>query len=370
MPSFLSPEPKLSFFDDLDYLKDFENEFPAIFYNDALTSKSDFLTEPTMCPQHVDEFNLKDETSLSKCNKEEQNILYFNDLFPFNIIYPDGLKSDEDNDDMALPPRDQRHQYLRFEDLGYTDADSTDFEERLGRIYDREIHRGQSIFTSRAWRRIFKIRGSLVHELILEFFSTFRFGEVVVDLDTTRALQFQLGGVRLIAYSIAGRSQEPEKVTVTDLFYLRGMDVGSVNIPYLLARYLRFREEVWGDDIWRLICEELDDTWAWVAPGPERQQVDAAGALEVAKGAPDVDEGDQAVLAHVQAPQAPAARPARTMAQMLERFKEDVHGMRGALGEQREVLDGMAYDFSRFTTWMVTGLSPHDDQAGVRIKPG
>ncbi|GKB23185.1 hypothetical protein Tco_0862586 [Tanacetum coccineum] len=231
---------------------------------------------------------------------------------------------------IALPPRDQRHQYLRFEGLGYIDADSTDFEERLGRIYDREIHQGQSIFTSRAWRRIFEIRGSLVHELILEFFSTFRFGEVVLDLDTTRALQFQLGGVRcrmrissardflsiapsytlirdlmlrlchrLIAYSITGRSQEPKKVTVTDLFYLRGMDVGSVNIPYLLARYLCFREEVWGDDIWRLICEELDDTWAWVAPGPERQQVVAAGTLEVAKGAPDVDEGDQAVLAHV-----------------------------------------------------------------------
>ncbi|GKG51462.1 hypothetical protein Tco_0541846, partial [Tanacetum coccineum] len=31
----------------------------------------------------------------------------------------------------------------------------------------------------------------------------------------------------------------PEKVTVNDLFYLRGLDVGSVNIPYLLARYLR-----------------------------------------------------------------------------------------------------------------------------------
>ncbi|GKD47331.1 hypothetical protein Tco_1271976 [Tanacetum coccineum] len=43
----------------------------------------------------------------------------------------------------------------------------------------------------------------------------------------------------LIACNIAGRSQAPEKVIVTDLFYLRGMDVGSVNIPYLLARYLR-----------------------------------------------------------------------------------------------------------------------------------
>ncbi|GJX83820.1 hypothetical protein Tco_0333301 [Tanacetum coccineum] len=36
-----------------------------------------------------------------------------------------------------------------------------------------------------------------------------------------------------------GRSQAPEKVTVTDLFYLRGLDVRSVNIPYLLAQYLR-----------------------------------------------------------------------------------------------------------------------------------
>nr|GFB88395.1 hypothetical protein [Tanacetum cinerariifolium] len=65
MPSFPSPEPTVSYFDDLDYLKDFENEFPATVYNDVLTSKLDFLTEPTMCPQHVDEFNLKDETSLS-----------------------------------------------------------------------------------------------------------------------------------------------------------------------------------------------------------------------------------------------------------------------------------------------------------------
>ncbi|GJU36070.1 hypothetical protein Tco_1184424 [Tanacetum coccineum] len=44
---------------------------------------------------------------------------------------------------------------------------------------------------------------------------------------------------RLIACSIAGRSQTPEKVTVTDLFYLRGLDIDSVNIPYLMARYLR-----------------------------------------------------------------------------------------------------------------------------------
>nr|GEW71815.1 hypothetical protein [Tanacetum cinerariifolium] len=57
MPSFSSPEPMVSYFDDLDYFKDFEKEFPAIIYNDALTSKLDILTEPTVNPQHVNEFN-------------------------------------------------------------------------------------------------------------------------------------------------------------------------------------------------------------------------------------------------------------------------------------------------------------------------
>ncbi|GJU61327.1 hypothetical protein Tco_1243162 [Tanacetum coccineum] len=98
MPLLPSPEPMVSYFDDLDYFKDFEKEFLAIVYNDAQTSKSDLLTESILNPQHIDEFNLKDETSFSKCDEEEQNVLYFNDLFSFNVIYPDDSKSDEDND--------------------------------------------------------------------------------------------------------------------------------------------------------------------------------------------------------------------------------------------------------------------------------
>ncbi|GJT37614.1 retrotransposon protein, putative, ty3-gypsy subclass [Tanacetum coccineum] len=109
MPSFPSPEPEVSYFNDLDFFKDFENEFPAIVYNDALTSKLDLLTEPTISPRHIDEFDLKDETSFSKCDEEEQNVLYFNDLFPFNVIYPDDLKLDTDNNnkiDIERPSRD------------------------------------------------------------------------------------------------------------------------------------------------------------------------------------------------------------------------------------------------------------------------
>ncbi|GJR50431.1 hypothetical protein Tco_1400952 [Tanacetum coccineum] len=90
--------PTISCFDDLDFFKDFENEFPAIVYNDAQTSMSNLLTEPILNPQHIDEFNLKDETPLSEYDEEEQNIISFNDLFPFNVIYSDELKTDTDND--------------------------------------------------------------------------------------------------------------------------------------------------------------------------------------------------------------------------------------------------------------------------------
>ncbi|GKD51070.1 hypothetical protein Tco_1280046, partial [Tanacetum coccineum] len=98
MPLFSTPEPEVGYSNNLDFFKDFVNGFPAIVYNDTLTSKSDFLTEPTESPQHIDEFNLKNEKSLSKCDEKEQNVLYFNDLFLFNVIYHDYLKSDMDND--------------------------------------------------------------------------------------------------------------------------------------------------------------------------------------------------------------------------------------------------------------------------------
>nr|GEW95956.1 hypothetical protein [Tanacetum cinerariifolium] len=84
--------PTISYFNDLDDFKDFEKEFPAIVYNDASMSKLDFLTEPTVCPQHIDKFDLKDETSLFECDEEERNVLYFSESISFqrfsSLIYP------------------------------------------------------------------------------------------------------------------------------------------------------------------------------------------------------------------------------------------------------------------------------------------
>ncbi|GJV91360.1 retrovirus-related pol polyprotein from transposon TNT 1-94 [Tanacetum coccineum] len=90
-----SPKPTVDYFDDLDYFKDFENEFPADVYNDGLTSKSDLRTKPLVISECIKEFNLIDETSLSEY--DEEIVSRFNNLF--NDIHHDDLKSEKDDED-------------------------------------------------------------------------------------------------------------------------------------------------------------------------------------------------------------------------------------------------------------------------------
>ncbi|GJZ63348.1 ty3-gypsy retrotransposon protein [Tanacetum coccineum] len=89
----LSPNPIIDH--DLDYFNDFENEFPAIVYNDGLTSKSDLGIKTLVSDDSTDEFNFIDETSLSEY--DEEIISPFNDLF--NDIHSADSKSEIDHDD-------------------------------------------------------------------------------------------------------------------------------------------------------------------------------------------------------------------------------------------------------------------------------
>ncbi|GJV85821.1 hypothetical protein Tco_1525719 [Tanacetum coccineum] len=190
-----------------------------------------------------------------------------------------------------------------------------------------------------------------------------RMSDTKLRLDEANMLCFQLGGARCTmnwrqfifalglhnveemeedgfeAYYISGRGQTPEKVTATDLFYLRSMNQGMANVPYLLVLYLfrhakgrkskakmskghfirRLAEHfrlvsnvIDLDELVKLkICVRLGDTW--VASGPERQP-------DVVAGAPE-------------APQPPVAAQGRIMLQRLARLEEEVHGLRGSMAE-------------------------------------
>nr|GEW22827.1 hypothetical protein [Tanacetum cinerariifolium] len=148
---------------------------------------------------------------------------------------------------------------------------------------------------------------------------------------------------RLIAHTIIGRGQAPEKVTRTDLYFLKSMDREAVNLTCLLVHYL-FRHangRKWGTqmsgghfiarlaDYFRLLTKETPQGATvvdWVSPGPERQQVATDGTLEDVEGAPIVDEVIQVVLTPVQAPQPPPSAVVRTMPQRITRLKEEVYG--------------------------------------------
>ncbi|GJZ56542.1 hypothetical protein Tco_0611735 [Tanacetum coccineum] len=90
---------------DVHDLRFVETKFLTIVFNDTL------MSEPTVSSPNNNKIDFIisfdesdgedyiDETSLSECDEEEQNVLNFNDLFPFNVIYPNDSKSDKDNDD-------------------------------------------------------------------------------------------------------------------------------------------------------------------------------------------------------------------------------------------------------------------------------
>ncbi|GJW18943.1 putative reverse transcriptase domain-containing protein [Tanacetum coccineum] len=491
MPSIPSPEPAVSCFDDLDFFKDFENEFPAIVYNDAQTSKSDLLTEPILNPQHIDEFGLSDETSLSEYDEEEQNVLYFNDLFPFNIIRPDDLKSEKDKDDndiditqslldneihrnwsprmdtaylgntnmayplfsakvdyvnkirqygvltisirhMALLPHKQRYQFLRVQVVDFQGMPELMRDGLFARMaMEHSDEAGIVLFTSQGWRRLFDTRGPLVWELILEFLRMLRFGEFILALGLYTEEEMESPGfarywsesermifgkgdlhdywrdilidedflgpppsytlirdlvLRLchmtMAHIIAGRSQVLENVTVTDLFYLRGLDVRSVNITYLLARYLRrftagrkSRAHISGGQFMGRLAQHfalltVEILGGLIVIALELSMIDMAELvrLQISEDDPAVEEGDQAVPTPIHAPQQPpppSLAVARTVPQRLGRLEEDVQGLRRDVGSLRGLVERSMTDQGRFSTWMRTCMTQLMDASGL-----
>ncbi|GJU73921.1 hypothetical protein Tco_1265326 [Tanacetum coccineum] len=106
------------------------------------------------------------------------------------------------------------------------------------------------------------------------------------------------------------------------------------------------------------ICAEFGDTWAWVPAGPTRQEGDAGGVVKEAPVAPGGGDKDEEM------PQA-VPPPPRTHDERIALLEEEVHGIREVLQGQIEVLDIMASDFSRFTTWTVTSLTRLMNRTGV-----
>nr|GEX70033.1 hypothetical protein [Tanacetum cinerariifolium] len=117
---------KIWYDEDVHNLRSVETEFPAIVFNDNLTSNETLSCEPT-----IDEFDLKDETSLFEYDEVEQNKFGLQERIRRIRLTP--IRH------MALPPCDQRQLRLRYQVEGYIEEIVHDFEQRLGSIFRRHI---------------------------------------------------------------------------------------------------------------------------------------------------------------------------------------------------------------------------------------
>ncbi|GKC03720.1 hypothetical protein Tco_0995330, partial [Tanacetum coccineum] len=215
---------------------------------------------------------------------------------------------------IPLPPRDQRHLWLRYQVVGYTKEIVHDFEQRLETIFGRQVNRVYILdfkgLTSDMRQDLAeRMRMVYTRDDGQELGGARRRSERMIPdkgdlsdywVEISSAMDFLRGAPshtyirdpvrrlchRLISYNIFGRGQAHEKVTTIDLFYLRSMDRGAANIPYLLAQYL------FGHAKGR-------------KSGAREAAGAATGAPKAAEDAHAVDEVAQAGPVPVQAPQPP-----------------------------------------------------------------
>ncbi|GKA11815.1 hypothetical protein Tco_0691361 [Tanacetum coccineum] len=84
----ISSEPTVMYFEDIDYFKDFKNEFPAIVYKDALTPEPEVSSEPTGSAHHAIKVDFDFKISFDESDDEDYTVIYDNDLFCIKYFVP------------------------------------------------------------------------------------------------------------------------------------------------------------------------------------------------------------------------------------------------------------------------------------------
>ncbi|GKC07829.1 hypothetical protein Tco_0999439, partial [Tanacetum coccineum] len=83
--------------EDVHDLGSVETEFPAIVFNDTLTSEAALSCEPTVSSLNNDEIDFR--ISFDESDDEDCTIIFDKNSFSYKIIYVNDLKTDSENDD-------------------------------------------------------------------------------------------------------------------------------------------------------------------------------------------------------------------------------------------------------------------------------
>ncbi|GKD20430.1 hypothetical protein Tco_1222133, partial [Tanacetum coccineum] len=91
---------KILYDEDVHDLRSAETEFPAIVYNDALTSEVALSCEPMISPLNDNQIDFR--LSFDESNDEDYTVIYDKNSFSYKIIYVDDLKTDSKNDNVKV----------------------------------------------------------------------------------------------------------------------------------------------------------------------------------------------------------------------------------------------------------------------------
>nr|GEX02536.1 hypothetical protein [Tanacetum cinerariifolium] len=167
--------------------------------------------------------------------------------------------------------KNERHGWLRFDTQGYTKEEIQDYETRLGKIYYRKVHRVQVLDFARLdeiedgdldmterlrmqhkgddgemetdgfgayWEAGLIVIAS--KKELVDYWTRISSGDFLASTPSYTLIIEPLRRLRhrLIAFTISGRGQALEKVTTTNLFFLRSMDEGTVPAASMIEGFL------------------------------------------------------------------------------------------------------------------------------------
>ncbi|GJZ39009.1 hypothetical protein Tco_0585572 [Tanacetum coccineum] len=269
--------------DEDEYSINFKTEFLAIVFDNTLTA---IPSEPTVCPPNENELDFKislDESDDEDYTSSEDNeITHGENSIPFDPkqYYKDGYhtKVAEAKVHMApLPVADQRNPWLSYQIEEYTKEIRRSYEQRLETIWSRPVNRVHVLDfegLTAEMRQDLAVRLRMVYSGGVRRRMMWRKFILALGLHTEQEMAEArdfLGPApsyvlirdpvrrlchKMIAYSISGRGQAPEKAC------------GG--------------EEEQGQAVRRALYWVFSYAF-WAAQGPERQQAAAAGALEADK---------------------------------------------------------------------------------------
>ncbi|GJW56495.1 hypothetical protein Tco_0103226 [Tanacetum coccineum] len=93
---------KARYSEDIDYFKDFETNFPAIVYEDALASDHEISSKPTISPLYDKGIDFDFKISFDKSDDEDYIVSYDKNSFSYKLTYVNDLKPDSDNDKVEI----------------------------------------------------------------------------------------------------------------------------------------------------------------------------------------------------------------------------------------------------------------------------